>query len=490
MSDFLLDSTLDAEQREHAQLIRFNGQTMLRVVNDVLDMSKVESGHAEVEHVEFNMREMIGHVARQHALLVDQKVARTGAALSLESVVDARVPVCIVGDPLRLNQVLANLLGNAVKFTAAGTVTLAVGLVPLAGRGSRSTSVEDAASTSSRGAGDSSGAPDRNGESRTAKRRESAQSRRGRLRKSESSVSALEAMAGITTDEPAAAETRAVEGTTLSRDLAVSFSVSDTGIGMSEDELDHIFDSYRQAASHTAREFGGTGLGLGIARKLAHAMGGELQVVSEAGAGTTFSFAIPLVEACATAGSVSPFDGASGESTAASGTASGTSPHDELADERHSSARVARVDVTQALASTEADPGQIVHPPSPTQVAPEPASTPVAGGEAAGAGGAPASAVADDTATGTSLDSEPSGAVPVVLVVEDSRVNQRILTRWLAKQERFKCNVVVAADGREGVESWRRHRSVLSCVLMDVTMPVMVRLSERPERCARALRAL
>ncbi len=193
-------------QADHClQRIETAGQALLEILNDILDMSKIEAGKLEVESVPFLLREVID----QAIGFVDLKAAEKG--LTLESWEEAHVPKALVGDPLRLRQCLANLLTNAVKFTERGHVRLQTHLV--------------------RGEADA---------------------------------------------------------------FDVAFSVSDTGIGLTPEELERIFLPFEQAEAGTTRRHGGTGLGLAITRRLAEAMGGELSATSEKDLGSTFSLRLPL----------------------------------------------------------------------------------------------------------------------------------------------------------------------------------------------------
>lgn len=128
-SEVLLDSNLNAEQREYAQVLHSSGQNLLAIINDVLDFSKIEAGRMELQVAPFSPRELVGEVAKLYA-----ENARTkGIALELE--VGASVPSQLAGDASRLRQVLSNLVNNAIKFTAEGQVTIAVSAQALPGAG-------------------------------------------------------------------------------------------------------------------------------------------------------------------------------------------------------------------------------------------------------------------------------------------------------------------------------------------------------------------
>ncbi|MEP7365741.1 MAG: response regulator [Acidobacteriota bacterium] len=204
MADLLWESPLNADQRNYVQVFRRAGQNLLALINDILDLSKIESGQFALDRTEFELEDLVERtveIIRPHCL---QK--------RIELIVDlpGTVHKTLIGDPLRLQQVLMNLLGNAVKFTERGEIVLSV-------RG-----------------GDQDG--------------------------------------------------------------AVLFAISDTGIGIPADRLEAIFEDFSQADASTTRKYGGTGLGLGIARRLVQFMGGEMTVESTPGKGSTFRFGIQCQE--------------------------------------------------------------------------------------------------------------------------------------------------------------------------------------------------
>ena len=120
MIEVLLDTSLDATQRRHALAVQESGQVLLSIINDILDLSKVEAGKLELESLSFNL----GQLLEQTIRLFSANAAK--ASLEFGYVLDARVPRAAHGDPMRLRQILMNLLGNAVKFTESGSVRLGV----------------------------------------------------------------------------------------------------------------------------------------------------------------------------------------------------------------------------------------------------------------------------------------------------------------------------------------------------------------------------
>src|SRR5437660_2512438 len=206
MADLLLESPLTKEQHEYVRIFRRAGDNLLTLVNDILDLSKVEAGSLTLEHVEFDLVDLIEKTSEMVAMVAHDK------GLELACQVMADVPRDLVGDLHRLRQILLNLLGNALKFTMAGEVVLRVQL-------------------------EGSAPPYRGGES-----------------------------------------------------VALLFSVSDTGIGIPADKLDVIFESFTQADFSVTRQYGGTGWGLTISKRLTELMGGHIWVTSAVGQGSTFSF--------------------------------------------------------------------------------------------------------------------------------------------------------------------------------------------------------
>ena len=203
MTGLLLDTRLDAEQSEYASIIRTSGESLLSIINDILDFSKIEAGRVDLEMQPFDVERCITEALDLVALRAAER------RIELAYVFRPEVPRRIVGDVTRLRQILANLLGNAVKFTEEGEIVVSV-----------------------------------------------------------------EARGG---------EDQALE---------LEFSVKDTGIGIPADRLDRLFQAFTQVDSSTTRRYGGSGLGLVIARRFAEMMGGELRVESEEGVGSTFRFTI------------------------------------------------------------------------------------------------------------------------------------------------------------------------------------------------------
>jgi PAS domain S-box-containing protein len=208
MSGLLLDTELTQEQRGFAEVTRTSGEALLRIIDDILDYSKIEAGKLELEALPFDLRECVEGALEIVAPRAADKRVELGCLL------DEEMPAGIVGDPNRLRQVLLNLLSNAVKFTEEGEVVVEVDAEP---------------------AGDS----------------------RWRLH----------------------------------------FRVRDTGIGIPEDRVARLFESFSQVDASTTRRYGGTGLGLAISRRLVELMDGELWAESREGKGSTFHITLAVEEA-------------------------------------------------------------------------------------------------------------------------------------------------------------------------------------------------
>jgi len=226
---------LTAKQVDAAATIHNAGSDLLALINDILDLSKVEAGKMDVHAVRTELRSMREFVERSFAPVAGEK----GLDFSIELAPDA--PEQISTDEQRLQQVLKNLLSNAFKFTESGSVRLAIGRAP--------------------------------------------------------------ADAHFSTD--ALARSKSVVG----------FSVIDTGIGIPPDKLRLIFEAFQQAEGSISRRFGGTGLGLSISREIARLLGGEIQVASSEGKGSTFTLylpsAAPVPVAAAAAAAAASIDGPS-----------------------------------------------------------------------------------------------------------------------------------------------------------------------------------
>jgi len=202
--DHLKKTEKDPERLKKFDLIRNSGSTLLHIINDILDFSKIESGKMAVESHPINIYEILSDSSGIFSEIIGNK------NIHFTRNIDETIPNCIMGDEVRLKQIIFNLLSNAIKFTSEdGEITLGV-------------------------------------DYDLEKKR-------------------------------------------------LNISVDDTGIGIPNNKLEHIFESFSQSDTSTTRRFGGTGLGLTIASNLVQKMGGEISVESELGRGSKFSFHIPVV---------------------------------------------------------------------------------------------------------------------------------------------------------------------------------------------------
>ncbi len=201
LCELIRDGTLSAEQRDLAALIGNSADSLLIIVNDILDFSKLSAGKLVFEEIDFELAPVVEAVLE----LLGGRTRKTGVELIFS--IDPAIPKAICGDPQRLRQVLANLVGNAVKFTEHGEVVVSVNMT----------------------------------------------------------------------------------GTT-EREVVLQFFITDTGIGISAEAQRRLFQPFHQADGSITRKYGGSGLGLAISSQLVSRMGGKIEVKSELGKGSTFSF--------------------------------------------------------------------------------------------------------------------------------------------------------------------------------------------------------
>lgn len=205
IADLLAKTPLSPEQDKYVQIFRRAGDNLLNLINDILDLSKVEASQLELERTGFSLNDLLEKVMEMVTVPANAK------RLALVCEIAPGVPNDLIGDPTRLRQVLLNLVGNAIKFTESGMVCL-----------------------------------------------------------------------------------RVTSDTNTLIPTALLFTVSDTGIGISGEKLDLVFERFTQADSSTTRRFGGSGLGLTISKRLVELMGGHIGAESEVGKGSVFSFSVPF----------------------------------------------------------------------------------------------------------------------------------------------------------------------------------------------------
>ena len=201
MTKLVLRTDLTPKQRDCLSVVESSADQLLALINDILDFSKIEARKLDIESYDFNIGTMINDVEKTMKLEAHEK------GIELSCLIDKNVPSLVRGDPVRVKEILTNLVENSIKFTEKGGITVRV------------------------------------------------------LLDSETNTHAT-----------------------------VRFAVTDTGIGIPNDRLDSVFESFTQLDSGTACKHGGTGLGLAISKKLVEMMGGKIGVESEEGKGSTFWF--------------------------------------------------------------------------------------------------------------------------------------------------------------------------------------------------------
>jgi PAS domain S-box-containing protein len=201
----ILKTGLTAKQKEYLTAIKISGDALIVLINDILDLAKVDSGKMIFEQIPFKLNLSISLMLH----LFETKIHEKNLKLVLEF--DKNIPEVLAGDPVRLNQIILNLVSNAIKFTSVGQITVSINL--------------------------------------------------------------------LNEDE---------------NNVFIRFSVKDTGIGISSEKIEGLFENFQQANSSTSRIFGGTGLGLAIVKQLVEPQGGTLNVESTVDFGSTFSFILPF----------------------------------------------------------------------------------------------------------------------------------------------------------------------------------------------------
>ncbi|MES2565842.1 MAG: ATP-binding protein [Bacteroidota bacterium] len=199
----VLKTDLTAKQKEYLSAIKVSGDALIVLINDILDLAKVDAGKMVFDHTPFKMASSVSAMLHMFETKIQEK------NLELVKEYDKNIPEVLVGDPVRLHQIILNLVSNAVKFTAKGKIVVSVKLIE-----------QDA------------------------------------------------------------------------EKVIIEFAVTDTGIGISETKMEHIFENFQQATSGTSRLYGGTGLGLAIVKQLIEPQGGTINVTSKIDEGSTFSFTL------------------------------------------------------------------------------------------------------------------------------------------------------------------------------------------------------
>lgn len=205
MSHLALMTDLTPQQKDYVTKIQNSAHSLLGIINDILDFSKIEAGKMSMESIEFTLDGILGKLTSQIALKAYEK------GIELIFWTDPAIPIFLIGDPLRLEQILLNLLSNSLKFTQQGSVRVNAKFLDK-----------------------------------------------------------------------------------LDDNIWLLFDVTDTGIGMTKEQLENLFNAFTQADASTTRRYGGTGLGLTITKRLVELMNGEIRVESEYSKGSTFTFTVKL----------------------------------------------------------------------------------------------------------------------------------------------------------------------------------------------------
>ncbi|MBF8276404.1 MAG: putative ATPase [Candidatus Brocadiaceae bacterium] len=264
LAELALKTQDTAAQKEYMEMIKASGESLLNLANDVLDLSKIESGKWELENMDFGLRETVQKGVGALAFQARMK------GLDFQVSIAADVPDRLYGDPQSLRQVLTNLIGNAVKFTEKGEIVLSV-------------SVERSATSLI--------SVERSATSFIPVERSSASLYKNAMKFTEKGDAVPDASA-----ERSATSFTPVErsGASLYKrePVILHFSVTDTGIGIPEEKQGRIFESFTQADSSVTRKYGGTGLGAAISKKLVELMGGDIWFESKPGVGSAFHFKV------------------------------------------------------------------------------------------------------------------------------------------------------------------------------------------------------
>ncbi len=259
------EGNLTGKQVEYAHVIHSSGTDLLQLINDILDLSRVEAGKLEIHPERFALGTLVDDMRAVFGPLTTDK----GLDFAID--VEPGAPAQLVTDNQRLRQILHNLLSNAVKFTDGGGVELRIGLGGVAGSGPAERGVAGSG-PAERGVAGSGPAERGVAGSGLAERGVAG------------SGLAERGGSGLALPEPRAADA----------EPGLAFSVSDTGIGISAENLETIFGAFQQGDGTTSRRYGGTGLGLAICRELAAQLGGLITARSAPGKGSTFTLRLPL----------------------------------------------------------------------------------------------------------------------------------------------------------------------------------------------------
>ncbi|XP_020239078.1 histidine kinase 5 [Cajanus cajan] len=284
MAEILSTTKLDREQRQLLGVMISSGDLVLQLINDILDLSKVESGVMKLEATKFRPREVVKHVLQTAAASL-QKM------LTLEGNVADDIPVEVIGDVLRIRQILTNLVSNAVKFTHHGKVGINLYVVPeppfAKEEGHQKMSTEQSTNSANGVKEEKRASTPRSSSDQNCldgrKHKDHPSQNHAFNDECRSSVKSECSMNGDTEEQTHSTETT----------VWIRCDVYDTGIGIPEKAIPTLFRRYMQVSADHARKYGGTGLGLAICKQLVELMGGHLTVASKEHCGSTFTFILP-----------------------------------------------------------------------------------------------------------------------------------------------------------------------------------------------------
>ncbi|KAL4022168.1 hypothetical protein IC575_015893 [Cucumis melo] len=277
MAEILSTTKLDREQRHLLDVMLSSGDLVLQLINDILDLSKVESGVMKLEATKFRPREVVKHVLQTAA-------ASLRKFLVLEGRIADDVPIEVIGDVLRIRQILTNLISNAIKFTHQGKVGINLYVLPYPPIGTG----EECHKKST---ADNLTVPVNSLQDGTCL----LASQNGLCGQKHSDRNHLHCDGPGTPSKSETTMNGNRENKSCSSETTVWIrcDVYDTGIGIPENALPTLFKRYMQASADHARKYGGTGLGLAICKQLVELMGGHLTVSSRENHGSTFTFVLP-----------------------------------------------------------------------------------------------------------------------------------------------------------------------------------------------------
>jgi signal transduction histidine kinase/ActR/RegA family two-component response regulator len=403
-AEFLIDTEMAEDQAIAVGSISDSSLLMLRLVNDVLDISKINAGKLELEDRDFDLHRLLANLEASTQLQIQQK---HGDKIKLDFEVSRDVPQNVYGDSTRVLQIVYNLISNSCKFTDQGFIKLSIGLRD-------DESIE----------GDSTSSTDCSDPLRVADKA-SDQFSKGLLDCAE-------------------------EGTIHhnNRGVHLKIVVSDSGVGIDPERLKHIFEPYSQAKLTDYRIHGGTGLGLSIISSLLKLLGGSIQVKSKVGKGSTFTVTVPL----------------------------------QVPMDQSKTIEESQLEMSDTLLATQRLP---LYTESFKTQNENPPSIALADGHDEGF----SSAIAKDTPTTPykSNRGKTEGVLPsfnfspgqgVVLIIDDNKVNRKIIGRML---EFYNLESVEAVNGKEALDIIRASQNItgdtnaphFGLILMDLQMPVM-----------------